>query len=129
MQKKRPVNRPKNLNLFTIKLPINALVSILHRASGIGLFLLLPVMLLALQQSLVSAVSYQSLSQLLSHSLVKLFLIACSWALLHHFYAGIRHLLQDVHWMTTLQKSRFTGRVVLVLVGFSVLLFAWSIFS
>lgn len=124
MQKKRPVNRPKNLNLLTIKLPINALVSILHRAAGVVLFLLLPLMLLALQQSLISEASYQALSQLFEHWLVKLFLIACSWAFFHHFYAGIRHLLQDVHWMTTLQKSRFTGRVVLVLVGCSVLLFA-----
>ena len=129
MQKKRPTNRPKNLNLFTIKLPINALVSIMHRAAGAALFLLLPIMLLALQQSLASAESFQALTQLFNHWLIKLLLIACSWALFHHFYAGIRHLLQDVHWMTTLQKSRFTGRVVLVLVGISVLLFAWSIFQ
>jgi succinate dehydrogenase / fumarate reductase cytochrome b subunit len=128
MQNKRPVNRPKNLNLFTIKLPINALVSIMHRASGVGLFLLLPLMLLALQESLHSSDSYQTLYHLASHWLVKLLLIACSWAFFHHFYAGIRHLLQDVHWMTTLQKSRFTGRVVLILVSLSVLLFAWSIF-
>ena len=121
-------SRPKNLNLFTIKLPINAVVSILHRASGIGLFLLLPLMLLAMQQSLVSETSYLALQQLLDHWLAKLFLVGCSWAFFHHFYAGIRHLLQDVHWMTSLQKSRFTGRVVLVLVGLSVLLFAWSIF-
>jgi len=128
MQKNRVNHRPKNLNLFTIKLPINALVSIMHRASGVVLFLLLPTLLLALQQSLVSAAHYQALSQLLSHWLIKLLLVACSWAFFHHFYAGIRHLLQDVHWMTTLQKSRFTGRVVLVLVSLSVLLFAWSIF-
>lgn len=120
--------RPKNLNLFTIKLPINAVVSIMHRASGIGLFLLVPLMLLAMQQSLASEASYLALRQLFDHGLVKLFLIACSWAFFHHFYAGIRHLLQDVHWMTSLQKSRFTGRVVLVLVGLSVLMFAWSIF-
>jgi len=128
MQKQSPNNRPKNLNLFTIKLPINALVSILHRASGVALFLLLPFMLSLLQQSLISATGYQAVSQMLNHAFVKLLLIACSWAFFHHFYAGIRHLLQDVHWMTTLQKSRFTGRVVLILVGLSVVLFAWSIF-
>lgn len=127
MQKKRPVNRPKNLNLRTIQLPINALVSILHRISGVALFLLLPFMLFALQQSLVSAPSYQALSDLLGHWIIKVLLVACSWAFFHHFYAGIRHLLQDVHWMTTLQKARFTGRVVLILVGLSVVLFAWSI--
>jgi len=129
MQKKRPISRPKNLNLLTIKLTINALVSILHRASGISLFLLLPLMLLALQQSLVSVASYNELTQLISHWMLKLFLVTCSWAFFHHFYAGIRHLLQDVHCMTTLQKSRFTGHVVLALVSFSVLVFAWSIFS
>lgn len=124
----QPIKRPKNLNLLTIKLPINALVSILHRASGVVLFLLLPLMLLAMQQSLVSEASYEMLRQLFAHWLVKLFLIGCSWAFFHHFYAGIRHLLQDVHWMTSLQKSRITGRVALVLVGVSVLLFAWSLF-
>ncbi|MDG1444849.1 MAG: succinate dehydrogenase, cytochrome b556 subunit [Methylophilaceae bacterium] len=128
MQKQSPNNRPKNLNLFTIKLPINALVSILHRASGVALFLLLPFMLSLLQQSLISATGYQAVSQMFNHAFVKLLSIACSWAFFHHFYAGIRHLLQDVHWMTTLQKSRFTGRVVLILVGLSVVLFAWSIF-
>ncbi len=127
--KNQPVHRPKNLNLFTIKLPINALVSIMHRASGVLLFLLLPLMLLALQQSLDSAGSYEALTHLMSHWLVKLLLIVCAWAFFHHFYAGIRHLLQDVHWMTTLQKSRFTGRVVLVLVSLSMLLFAWSLFA
>ena len=125
MQRKRPV---KNLDLFTIGLPINAVVSIMHRAAGIILFLLLPLMLIAFQQSLVSEASYLALQQLFSHWLIKLFFIACSWAFFHHFYAGIRHLLQDVHWMSSLQKSRLTGRVVLVLIGLSVLLFAWSIF-
>ncbi|MEE9330992.1 MAG: succinate dehydrogenase, cytochrome b556 subunit [Methylophilaceae bacterium] len=128
MQKNRPFNRPKNLNLLTIRLPVNALVSILHRASGVGLFLLLPLMLLVMQQSLASEVSYLALRQMLDHWLVKLLLITCSWAFFHHFFAGIRHLLQDVHWMTSLQKARFTGRVVLALAGFSVLIFAWVVF-
>jgi succinate dehydrogenase / fumarate reductase, cytochrome b subunit len=122
------MKRPKNLNLLTIKLPINALVSILHRASGVILFLLLPILLLAMQLSLASEAGYAMLGQLFNHWVVKLCLIASSWAFFHHFYAGIRHLLQDVHWMTSLQKSRFTGRLVLVLVGISVLIFAWSIF-
>jgi succinate dehydrogenase / fumarate reductase cytochrome b subunit len=77
---------------------------------------------------LVSEASYLALQQLFSYWLIKLFFIACSWAFFHHFYAGIRHLLQDVHWMSSLQKARLTGRVVLVLIGLSVLLFAWSIF-
>jgi succinate dehydrogenase / fumarate reductase, cytochrome b subunit len=124
MQKKPLKNRPKNLNLFTIRLPINAVVSILHRASGVGLFLALPLILLALQCSVHSAESYASLAGLLDTWFVKLLLIGLSWAFFHHFFAGIRHLLQDIHWMTSLQKARFSGKVVLCLVALAVIVFA-----
>lgn len=127
MQKRNQDNRPKNLNLLTIRLPINAVISILHRVSGISLFLLLPVMLLALQQSLASETSYLALIHRLQHPLLKCLLIAFSFMFFHHFYAGIRHLLQDIHWMTSLQKARFSSRFVLWLDGISMLLFAWFI--
>lgn len=127
MQKRNQDNRPKNLNLLTIRLPINAVISILHRVSGIGLFLLLPVMLLAFQQSLGSEVSYLALIHRLHNPLLKCLFIACSFMFFHHFYAGIRHLLQDIHWMTSLQKARFSSRFVLWLDGISVMLFAWVI--
>jgi succinate dehydrogenase / fumarate reductase, cytochrome b subunit len=126
-QKKRPIDRPKNLNLLTIRLPINAVVSILHRASGMLLFLALPLILLTFQASMRSPESYDDLMNLLNHWFFKLLLIGLSWAFFHHFYAGIRHLLQDVHWMTSLQKARFSGRVVLWLVALSVAIFAFVI--
>ena len=124
---KRSVNRPKNLNLFTIKLPINAVVSILHRASGVSLFLALPLILLALQYLVRSPESYAILTNLFDTWVVKLVLIGLSWAFFHHFFAGIRHLLQDIHWMTSLQKARFSGKAVLYLVALVVAIFAWFI--
>ncbi len=127
MQQKRPKSRPKNLNLFTIRLPINAVVSILHRASGMALFLALPLILLTVQYSVKSPESYAALAGLLDAWFVKLILIGLVWAFFHHFFAGIRHLLQDIHWMTSLQKARFSGRLVLWLVGVSVLIFAFVI--
>jgi succinate dehydrogenase / fumarate reductase cytochrome b subunit len=127
MVKNRPVSRPKNLNLFTIRLPINAVVSILHRASGIALFMILPLILWALQASVKNEESYFDLANLLKHWFTKLVLIGFAWAFFHHFFAGLRHLGQDVHWMTSLQKARFSGRVVLVLVAVSVVIFAWFI--
>lgn len=120
-------NRPKNLNLFTIRLPINAIVSIMHRMSGMALFLMIPALLWALNASVQSAQTYVDLSLTLNHWLVKLLLIALSWAFFHHFYAGLRHLAMDVHWMTTLQKARLSSRLVLVLVAISVILFAVKI--
>ncbi len=127
MQKKQLKNRPKNLNLFTIRLPINAVVSILHRASGVSLFLALPLILLALQYSVGSPESYATLTNLFDTWFVKLLLISLSWAFFHHFFAGIRHLLQDIHWMMSLQKARFSGKAVLCLVGISTVIFAVAI--
>ena len=127
MQKNYQKNRPKNLNLLTIRLPINAVVSILHRASGVGLFLSLPLILLAFKSSVDSPNSYFLLTNVLNTWYVKLVLIGFSWAFFHHFFAGIRHLLQDIHWMTSLNKARFSSRVVLWMVGISVLIFAIAI--
>lgn len=120
-------NRPKNLNLFTIRLPINAIVSIMHRMSGMALFLMIPALLWALNASVQSTQTYVDLTLTFKHWLVKLLLIALSWAFFHHFYAGLRHLAMDVHWMTTLQKARLSSRLVLVLVAVSVILFAVNI--
>jgi succinate dehydrogenase / fumarate reductase, cytochrome b subunit len=120
-------NRPKNLNLLTIRLPINAVVSILHRASGVGLFLALPLILLAFQWLVTSQQTYLSLFETLKTWPVKLIIIGLAWAFFHHFFAGIRHLLQDIHWMTSLQKARFSGRFILWLVGFSVAFFTFFI--
>jgi succinate dehydrogenase / fumarate reductase, cytochrome b subunit len=127
MQKKPLKNRPKNLNLFTIRLPINAVVSILHRASGVGLFLCLPLILLALQALVGSESSYAVLTSWLNTWFVKLLLIGLGWAFLHHFFAGIRHLLQDIHWMTSLNNARLSSRILLWLVGVSTVIFAWFI--
>lgn len=116
--------RPKNLNLFTIRLPVNAIISILHRMSGMALFLVLPALLWALSQSVQSEASYMALTTMLQHWLVKLFLLALSCAFFHHFYAGLRHLAMDVHWMTSLQKARLSSRFVLCLDVLSVAAFA-----
>jgi succinate dehydrogenase / fumarate reductase cytochrome b subunit len=108
-------NRPKNLNLLTIRLPINALVSILHRATGCVLFLILPVLLGTLQLSLSSAEHYQTAVSILHSPFSKLMLLGLAWAFFHHFFAGVRHLAMDVHWMTTLMKARLTSKLVLAL--------------
>jgi len=108
-------NRPKNLNLLTIRLPINALVSILHRATGCLLFLILPLLLIMLQLSLSSAEHYQTATDLMNSPFTKLMLLGLAWAFFHHLFAGIRHLAMDIHWMTTLMKARFTSKAVLAL--------------
>jgi succinate dehydrogenase / fumarate reductase cytochrome b subunit len=108
-----PRSRPKHLNLFEIKLPIPGLVSILHRISGAGLFLMLPFLLYLLQQSLHSPDTYVLYRQLLSNLFVKLVLLGLLWAFLHHFCAGFRFLVLDLHVGTDLARARATSWAVL----------------
>lgn len=89
--------RPKNLDLTTIRLPLAGKVSILHRISGVGLFLFLPVLLWLFQSSLKSPVAHEAVKALAGLWLVKLVLGGLVWAYLHHFCAGIRFLLLDLH--------------------------------
>ena len=113
----RPVNRPKNLNLLTIRLPVPALVSIMHRVSGAFLFMLLPLLLWVLYQSLSGAESYQTAQSVLHHPLVKLICLVVTWAYLHHACAGIRHLALDAHYGLRLNYARATSRAVLIISG------------
>jgi succinate dehydrogenase / fumarate reductase cytochrome b subunit len=111
------INRPKNLNLLTIRLPIPALVSIMHRVSGAFLFMLLPVLLWVLHQSLANDESYQLAQAVLHHPLAKLICLAVTWAYLHHAFAGIRHLALDAHYGLRLNYARATSRAVLIVSG------------
>ncbi|MCU6433469.1 succinate dehydrogenase, cytochrome b556 subunit [Undibacterium sp. Jales W-56] len=79
------------------RLPLAGFVSILHRASGMLMFLLMPFILYLLDQSLTSELSFAVLKNFTSGVFVKLIILALSWAYLHHFCAGIRHLFMDLH--------------------------------
>lgn len=121
-----PRKRPKHLDLTKIRLPVPGLVSILHRVSGAGLFLLLPLVLCLLERSLRSAQSYDSLRATLQMPLVRLVLVGLLWALLHHLFAGIRFLALDLHKGTDLHTARATSRLVLGAgIACTVILGAW----
>ena len=106
--------RPKHLALHLIKLPLPGFVSILHRVSGLMLFLALPLLLLMLQYSLNSIETYTELMTVLAHPLIKLMLLGLLWAFLHHFCAGLRYLAVDFHWVSDLARARNSSWVVMV---------------
>jgi len=106
--------RPKHLALHLIKLPLPGFVSILHRISGLLLFVALPLLLLMLQYSLRSIETYSQLQAVLAHPLLKLMLIGLLWAFLHHFCAGLRYLAIDLHYVRDLAQARNSSKLVLV---------------
>ncbi|OGS91128.1 MAG: succinate dehydrogenase, cytochrome b556 subunit [Gallionellales bacterium GWA2_60_18] len=105
--------RPKHLALYLIKLPLPGMVSILHRVSGLLLFLALPPLLLMLQYSLRSIETYTQLAGLLAHPLAKLTLLGLLWAFLHHFCAGLRYLAIDLHYVRDLALARGSSWMVI----------------
>ena len=116
-------NRPKHLDLSKIKLPLPAFVSILHRISGMLLFLALPLLLWALQYSLRSIETYTQLTGVLHYPFIKLFLLGLLWAFLHHICAGIRYLLIDLDCGVKLAQARASSKwVIFVSLALTVLI-------
>jgi succinate dehydrogenase / fumarate reductase, cytochrome b subunit len=114
-------HRPKYLSLpailFEIRLPLPALVSILHRISGALLFFPFTAWLLYLLD--VSLVSEADFARVRDHylqlPLAKLGLLLFVWSFAHHFFAGIRYLLLDLDKGIELRPARISSAVVIVL--------------
>ncbi len=118
MQDKRPVN----LDLSSLKYPPMAIVSILHRISGLLMFILVPVMLCYLGCSLKSPESFETLVQYLINPWAKLMIWVFISAWAFHVLAGIRHILMDMGIGESLEAGRRSAILVILLAVFSTLL-------
>ncbi len=118
--------RPKHLDLTKIDLPLPGKVSILHRISGVGLFLCLPVILWLFSASLTSPDTFASFKAVFSNWLVKFILAGLIWAYIHHFCAGIRFLLLDMHIGIEKAAARKSAGVVLA-VSIPLTLVVWGV--
>lgn len=111
MNQKRPVN----LDLTTLSFPITAITSIMHRLSGIAVFLLLPYMFYLLQQSLSSAQGFADVQVMMQQSLNKLLVLLFVSALFYHFMAGVRHIISDFGYGEDITTAKKTANILLVL--------------
>ena len=130
---KRPEFR--NINVFsdvrTYRMPLAAIVSILHRASGVMMFLLMPIIIWLFDTSVSSEISFAKFKAAFNSGLgfvpgwfLKLVVLALIWGYLHHFCAGLRHLWMDVsHSAVTKEFGKSSAVVVLVIsLGLTVVL-------
>jgi len=107
--------RPKHLALHEIRLPLAGFASILHRVSGAGLFLMLPLLIWLLQLSLGSTQDSAAMfAAVTGNWLVKLILLGLLWAFLHHFCMGIRILLIDIHVGVEKQQAHNSAMMVML---------------
>lgn len=99
--------RPVNLDLTTIKFPVMAISSILHRISGVVLFLLFPLMIYFFEMSLQNAGTFTKLQLWFADSLFcKFVLWIFGAAIIYHLLAGIRHIVMDVGFGESLDAGR-----------------------
>ncbi|MEK6736331.1 MAG: succinate dehydrogenase, cytochrome b556 subunit [Pseudomonadota bacterium] len=114
MEVKLQNKRPKHLDLLKIRQPLPAVISILHRVSGVLLFFPgIPLLLCGMQNMLDSRQSFAALQAYLLNPLVKIGLMLVLWFFLHHLCAGIRYLALDLHVGITLAHARTGSKIVL----------------
>lgn len=106
--------RPKNLNLFTIRFPAPAIVSILHRISGVVLFFTIPIVLWGLQISLTEP-GFSRFHMWFSNTYVHIFFWLVLIPFIFHLVAGIRHLLSDIHIGDTLVAGKVTANLTFII--------------
>ena len=123
-----PKPRPKYYDLNLAHLPPPGLVSIFHRISGALLFFpILPIVLYMLHVTLGSEEGCARWQEFCSRPVVKLILVGAAWLYAHHFFAGIRYLLLDMHIGIEKEPSRTSAVVVLVLGVLTALFVGWRL--
>lgn len=114
--------RPKYLNLTKINLPITGIASILHRISGVLLFLGIPFFIYALSLSLHSPESFAQIHAFFDNMAIRALGLILVYALAHHFFAGIRFLLLDLDIGIDL-KTASASALAAILAGLTVFVF------
>ena len=90
-------NRPVNLNLLTINLPIIGVSSILHRVSGLAVFICFPLLVWLLSVSLESEKRFSDLQNSFQEMvLFKLVIFLIFVGFIYHLLAGVKKLLSEV---------------------------------
>jgi len=118
----------RNINAFTdlptYRLPAAGWVSILHRVSGVLMFVLMPFIIWMFDTSISSEYSFARFRSVFNNGVgplvpgwfVKLVALALIWAYLHHFIAGLRHLRMDVsHAAVTKESGAATAKATLAI--------------
>lgn len=118
MNKKRPVN----LEITTIHFPINAIVSILHRVSGVFLFAGVAVLMWLLDASLDSAEGFAAAKDAMTHPLFQFVIWVIIAALAYHTIMGVRHLIMDMGIGESLKGGRRGAAIAAVAAAIAIIL-------
>ena len=113
--------RPVNLALTKFSFPITAIASIIHRITGVVLFVGIAFLLWLLDMALSSPAGFADAGAVLAQPLPKLLLIGVLALLIYHILAGVKHLLLDFHVGDTFEAAKLSAQVVFVLTAVAVI--------
>jgi len=128
-KQRREIRNIHVTELINYRQPFSAIVSIMHRVSGFLMFALLPFILYLLQESIRSEISFEHFKGIAAHPFAKLVILALVWGYMHHFCAGIRHLVMDTHIGLDKDSARKTSIVVLVITWVVTIVVALKLFG
>ena len=103
--------RPVNLDLQTIAMPITAIASILHRVSGVIMLFAVGILLWLLTESLSSEQGFQNAQEIVNGFFGTFILWGILTALAYHIAGGIRHLLMDMGYFEELESGALSAKV------------------
>ncbi len=115
-------NRPVNLDLTTIQLPIPAIASIIHRATGVGLFVAIGFLMWGLNLSLSSEAGFNQVESVMTHPFAKFIAWGIASFVVYHLVAGIKHLLMDAGYFEEKESGKLASKAVFALSIVGVLL-------
>lgn len=118
-------SRPRNIDLATLsqyRFPLTAIASILHRISGVLLFLFIPFLLWMFSQSLDSQYSFAQIQSCFGSVCARLLIWIFLSALLYHLIAGIKHLLMDIGFFESEVLAKSASMVVMILAAVMIVL-------
>lgn len=135
--KNRPVYRNIHVSeIISYRLPPAGIVSILHRISGLLMFLLLPFIIWMFDASVTSEISYESFTNAFVAGIgfvpawfVKLTVLGLIWGYLHHFIAGVRHLWMDATHSVSKEQGDNSAVITLALSVLLTLLLGAKLFG
>ena len=121
-RKARPGENMRLIDALGYRLPLAGIVSILHRASGLIMFVLLPFIIWMFDASVTSEISYSQFASVFKSGtgflpgwFYKLVALALIWSYLHHVIAGLRHLWMDATHSVSKEFGRQSAIVTLAL--------------
>jgi len=121
-------SRPVYLNLLKIRQPVTAVLSILHRLSGVLMVLLLPGFVYLLNLSLSNPAGFAQVAGLLDSVPAKVIAVFICWAFSHHLLAGLRFLILDFDVGVERSVARQSAWLIHIAAALAALFSLWVIF-